>query len=165
MKLKFIAAGIMAAASFNASAAIYDLGILDPTGSDTLSGFTTKFAINSQINDSWTFQLLAPSSTSFGALQTFSVANGAIKDFAANLVGYGDLTKSTSNGIQNLSWTGQLAAGTYTVQVTGLTLVKNIQYVGTVSTLPVPEPETYGMLLGGLALVGAVARRRAKTAA
>ncbi|MNN69241.1 PEP-CTERM motif protein [compost metagenome] len=108
--------------------------------------------------------MLAPSSTSFGALQTFSVANGAIKDFAATLVGYGDLTKSTASGIQNLSWAGQLAAGTYTVQVTGLTLVKNVQYVGTVSALPVPEPETYGMLLGGLALVGAVARRRAKKA-
>ena len=29
---------------------------------------------------------------------------------------------------------------------------------------PVPEPETYGMLLAGLALVGAVARRRKQTA-
>ncbi|MBV6320058.1 PEP-CTERM sorting domain-containing protein [Duganella sp. HSC-15S17] len=28
----------------------------------------------------------------------------------------------------------------------------------------VPEPETYGMLLAGLALVGAIARRRARTA-
>jgi hypothetical protein len=25
---------------------------------------------------------------------------------------------------------------------------------------PVPEPETYAMLLGGLALIGAIARRR-----
>jgi len=30
---------------------------------------------------------------------------------------------------------------------------------------PVPEPETYGMLLGGLALMGAVARRKMKKAA
>jgi hypothetical protein len=28
------------------------------------------------------------------------------------------------------------------------------------STAPVPEPETYAMMLGGLALLGVVARRR-----
>ncbi|MEG1055150.1 MAG: hypothetical protein RSF79_24290, partial [Janthinobacterium sp.] len=86
MKLKFIAAGILAAASFSASAATYDLGILDPTGSDTLSAITTKFAANSAVDDFWTFKLVTPSSTSFGALQTFSVVEGAIKDFSATLL-------------------------------------------------------------------------------
>lgn len=35
------------------------------------------------------------------------------------------------------------------------------QYVFAVSTLPVPEPESYAMLLAGLGIIGAVARRRA----
>ena len=165
MKLKFIAAGIMAAASFSASAATYDLGILDPTGSDTLSAITTKFAANSVVDDFWTFKLITPSSASFGALQTFSVVEGAIKDFSATLLGYGNLTNTSSAGIQSLSWDGQLAAGSYTVHVTGLTGLKNAAYLGSVSALPVPEPETYGMLLGGLALVGFAARRRAQKAA
>jgi hypothetical protein len=30
------------------------------------------------------------------------------------------------------------------------------------ATLPVPEPETYGMMLVGLGLIGLVARRRNK---
>ncbi|KAB8057002.1 MULTISPECIES: FxDxF family PEP-CTERM protein [Janthinobacterium] len=162
MKLKFIAAGILAAASFSASAATYDLGILDPSGSDTLSAITTKFTAGALVDDFWTFKLVTPSSTSFGALQTFSVVEGAIQDFSATLLGYGSLTNSTAAGVQSLSWTGPLAAGEYTVHVTGLTGLAKAQYLGSVSALPVPEPETYGMLLGGLALVGFAARRARK---
>lgn len=164
MKLKFIAAGILAAASFSASAATYNLGILDPSGFDTRASITTNFAANSVVDDLWTFKLLTPSSTSFGALQTFSVAEGMISNFAATLVGYGDLTLTSAAGIQSLSWAGSLAAGNYEVRVSGLSGLQNGQYVGTVSALPVPEPETYGMLLGGLALVGFAARRRARKA-
>lgn len=36
-------------------------------------------------------------------------------------------------------------------------------YSGTITVTPVPEPETYGMLLVGLGLMGAVVRRRNKS--
>lgn len=56
-----------------------------------------------------------------------------------------------------------LAAGNYTLQ---FNLVGGGRYTGsyTISaiTTPVPEPETYGMMLVGLALMGTIAFRRQK---
>jgi hypothetical protein len=63
-------------------------------------------------------------------------------------------------------WTvtsSNLAAGDYYLQVRG-TLVSSTSgaFGGAVMLAPVPEPETYGMLLAGLGLVGFMARRRRK---
>ena len=58
---------------------------------------------------------------------------------------------------------GPLAAGNYFLLVSGTVLSKAAgSYTGstTLAVSPVPEPATYGMLLGGLGLVGAVAARR-----
>ena len=54
-----------------------------------------------------------------------------------------------------------LGSGNYYLQVTGQVLGKNSSYASEMTLAPVPEPETYAMLLGGLGLIGAVARRRA----
>jgi hypothetical protein len=167
MKLKFIVAGAMlAAASFSASATAYDLGTLDPSGFDSWTQGSGKLAANTSFDDTWTFTLLAPSTTSFAALQTFAVTSGEIKNFSAVLTGVGAFNAPTAgDGSQTLSWKGSLGIGTYSVHVTGLTGDSKASYSATVSALPVPEPETYGMMLGGLALVGVVARRKAKKAA
>lgn len=56
-----------------------------------------------------------------------------------------------------------LAAGTYTLQfnfIGGSTF--NGQYSISSITTPVPEPETYGMMFMGLALMGTIAFRRQK---
>ena len=54
-----------------------------------------------------------------------------------------------------------LVAGNYYLQVNG-TLVSDAgaSFGGAVMMAPVPEPETYGMMLGGLGLLGFLARRR-----
>jgi hypothetical protein len=164
MKLKsVVATAVLAAASFSASATAYDLGILDPNGFDTLYSSSIKLGANAAINDTWSFTLLAPSSASFLASQTFAVAEGAITDFTAvlNNTSFG---LTTGAGSQTLSWNGPLTAGTYSVSITGTTGLAGARYGASVSAIPapVPEPETYAMMLGGLALLGAVARRKAK---
>jgi hypothetical protein len=52
-----------------------------------------------------------------------------------------------------------LLAGTLTLTVMG-SAGNNASYAGTLNVSPVPEPEMYGMMLGGLAILGAMARRR-----
>ncbi|WP_317201175.1 FxDxF family PEP-CTERM protein [Janthinobacterium sp.] len=63
--------------------------------------------------------------------------------------------------------TKHLAAGSYFFQVSGNVVAAtggSFGANGHIMALPVPEPETYGMLLGGLALIGFVARRRKSAA-
>jgi hypothetical protein len=166
MKLKsVVATAVLAAASFSASAVTYDLGTLNPAGFDTQFGTSVKYGANTAINDTWTFKLLEGSSTSFAALQTFATTAGQIKDFSAVLNGVDFGAPLAGAHSQTLSWAGDLIAGTYSVSITGMTGLAGAQYGATVSALPiaaVPEPESYAMMLGGLALLGAIARRKAK---
>ncbi|MBC7858568.1 MAG: PEP-CTERM sorting domain-containing protein [Burkholderiaceae bacterium] len=80
-----------------------------------------------------------------------------------------DFTSATLNGTpMSLQPTGIFEAGflTPTFMSGPLTLTvignagDNASYAGTLNVTPVPEPEMYGMMLGGLALLGAMARRR-----
>jgi hypothetical protein len=54
-----------------------------------------------------------------------------------------------------------LAAGDYYVLVSGnLVSDTSASFGGAVMLAPVPEPETYGMMLAGLGVLGFLARRR-----
>jgi len=75
-----------------------------------------------------------------------------------------DGSQVANDGIQQwtLTTTG-LAAASYYVQVSGNVLSQPGIYSGSLATVSaVPEPATYGMMLGGLVLVGAIAARRRK---
>lgn len=161
MKLKIItAAAVLAMSSLAATAATIDLGTLDGSSPDSSSGVSSKFALNAAIADTWTFTLETASLVSFGAQQSFSTQSSAIHQFSGLLVGYGPLTLVASPTQANLSWSGTLAAGSYAVNISGLSAAKNTQYTTTLAAAPVPEPETYALLLAGLGVVGFVASRR-----
>jgi hypothetical protein len=65
------------------------------------------------------------------------------------------------NGVFDFAFTPQQLSlqGALVLSVNGLT-GGNASYAGTINVLPVPEPEAYALMLGGLGLVGAMARRR-----
>jgi hypothetical protein len=89
-----------------------------------------------------------------------------ISRFELVLAGGGLVASGTgASGSWNIAST-LLAPGSYILEVAGkVTGSISGNYNGTLNVSPVPEPETYGMMLAGLALVGVVARRKAKKAA
>jgi len=75
-----------------------------------------------------------------------SIADGAVDEFSLS--------------------TGLLAAGNYYLQVEGSVIGKaGGKYSGDIAVSPVPEPETYAMMLAGLGLLGFSARRRKQKSA
>jgi len=89
-----------------------------------------------------------------------------ITKFDLVLSGGGLVASSTGGGGSFNIASTLLAPGSYVLEIAGkVTGTTSGNYNGTLNVSPVPEPETYGMLLGGLALVGVVARRKAKKAA
>ncbi|MEB0137132.1 FxDxF family PEP-CTERM protein [Actimicrobium sp. CCC2.4] len=55
-----------------------------------------------------------------------------------------------------------LLPGNYTLEVTGKVLGDGGSYGGNVNVSAVPEPETWGMMIGGLGLIGMAIGRRTK---
>jgi hypothetical protein len=84
---------------------------------------------------------------------TFTSAGGAISQQSVavnNFVGLETLVLDKS-GLQSVSWTGARGdGGAWTTQFDNVTW----------SVTAVPEPETYALMLAGLARIGVVARRR-----
>jgi len=63
-------------------------------------------------------------------------------------------------GFAHSSFSGTLTQGVYTVVATGNAVRDASLDISLSFISPAPEPATYGMLLGGLGVLGALARRR-----
>ncbi|MET0321826.1 MAG: FxDxF family PEP-CTERM protein [Duganella sp.] len=82
---------------------------------------------------------------------------GEIAGFSASL--NGNFFTSSGNGFYTLDPV-LLGPGQLVLTITGEVTGAGGSYGGNLNVLTVPEPETYGMMLGGLGLLGYMARRR-----
>ena len=100
------------------------------------------------------------SSISRTAVVGLDITGFALYNSSNTLVSNGTMLGAGSIDLWSLS-ANNLAQGSYYVKVSG-TLVSNTSgsFGANINVTPVPEPESYGMMLAGLGVLGLLARRR-----
>ncbi|MDP2031740.1 MAG: FxDxF family PEP-CTERM protein [Thiobacillus sp.] len=168
-----LATGLMMAGGANASVslALTDTDYLGAFGAPTTWGETFSVTSTGTINHSLTFDITTPLYAGSGVsdipLSFFSI------DFT-NITGLSAAIYDSSNAlyttfVQNgdpdhliLPDSSFFAIGNYTLKVGGNSVGTNGAFYSVAAvTVPVPEPETWAMLLAGLGLVGLRLRQKA----
>ena len=176
MKKSLIAAMVLASASFGSSAVMaqevvgnspQELELIDNT-----AFFGDTFAADNEGNtfaDEFTFTVDGDvgmnlnaiiSSISGNADEGLDITGLALYGEDDTLITNGSMLESGEMDVWSIS-SDNLMAGNYYLQVSGnLVSDTGASFGGAVMLAPVPEPETYGMMLGGLGVLGFLARRR-----
>ncbi|HWJ95840.1 MAG TPA: FxDxF family PEP-CTERM protein [Telluria sp.] len=175
MKKTLIAALVFATASFGSSAVMAETIGNSPqtlTLTDGAGFFGDVFGANNKgdtFADRFTFSVSGTTGMNLDAIVS-SISRSA--DVGLDITGlalYGADNTLITNGMSVHTgsmdvWTiktDNLMAGNYYLQVSGNMVGDTAgSFGGAVMLAPVPEPETYGMMLGGLGVLGFLARRR-----
>ena len=163
MKLKAMSIACSLLLGSGAAVAMdYSLGTLTP-GSHLVG--TGVIDTQSSFEDNWRFSIGTTTSDFLGAIFN-AAANGSIGSFSATLSGPNgfsttwDIDPYPQYGGQGGSFESfGLVAGDYVLHVSGITTAAS-SYNVAFAAAPVPEPESYAMILAGLGLIGFMARRR-----
>lgn len=162
MKLtSLLAAGLLAAATGSACANDYTAATMAMVGGPTnwTISFGTSHNDGLAFTDTYTFTYSGLPGTVTGYFLNVANAGGDLDFSSAKLNGaeLGPLNAGPMSGLVTFSHS---VSGVITLVIKGTDLGTG-SYAGTLDiSAPVPEPATYGMMLGGLALLGVVARRR-----
>ena len=154
MKLKQVTLGVALALSGLAANAV-DLNL----GVDPSTYVPVTVAAGSNFFDTFSFSLSGTSLVDATAFSFFGIRGGSawsILDASDNPVSgtYSLTAMQPANAVLTL------AAGNYAFAVTGQAQAAGGKYGVSINVSPVPEPETYAMMLAGLAALGFLARRR-----
>lgn len=153
---KMLVGAALVGASFGAQATVYDLGTLN-------AGYTDfEYGVSSgSFSDKISFLLSGQSDTEYGAgplnyvVGTKTYKN--ISSLAMSLFDDGDHLIGTGLSFSMLG----LNPGGYYLTVSGIANgINGGKYGGSINVSPVPEAETYSMMLVGLGLIGFIAMRR-----
>ncbi|MBA3697006.1 MAG: PEP-CTERM sorting domain-containing protein [Methylotenera sp.] len=165
LKLKsWVMALGFALASVSAQAAVTKTADLDPAAGSELYQFDSVGAVASSFSDylSLSFEGTRDLVAGINATSTKNISFSAFDLVASDMTTvlatgtFGNFgPRLALGGLTSLN-----GAGEYFIHIAGIASGAGT-YNGTVSMVsPVPEPETYGMLLAGLGMIGFVARRR-----
>ncbi|PXW87823.1 putative secreted protein with PEP-CTERM sorting signal [Nitrosomonas sp. Nm84] len=182
LKLKLVAAAVLMAsgvahagfANVSGDGSVgnaYDMGVIG--ASPSVLAATLTGSPNSFFEEYANFTIPTLSSTSGSAHSAVlniwginvSEITGLIVEVWSDVHPSGSTLYATFAGNNATNLIGNLAAGQYHLDISGnLGSSAHVgQYQVALQALPVPEPETYAMLLAGLGLIGFSVRRR-KTA-
>jgi hypothetical protein len=168
---KAIALAVLAAATLGANAAVSTT----TTNLGTVSvGSPLSFSVGTRtgkFEDFFTFLLPATASSFYSAIK-FAASNNVL--YSVSLFSNPDAvlfttddtklqsvsSESNSGSDQLALLSGPRAAGPYYLQIAGNTEGNTGGSTGSIFITAVPEPETSALLLAGLGLLGALARRR-----
>ncbi len=171
MKLKsLIAATLLSVASIGvAQATAYNINLTNTTGNLWTGGFNATPSPLGAFTDTFTF---TPDAT-FGSTAQAFLANLSVTGSDASsinfssadlngiaLTGFGGPTVFGYAQGEVLAQTSLLFNGPLVLTVMGSTNGGSYAGAFNLNLAPVPEPETYGMLLAGLGILGFLARRR-----
>lgn len=157
MKLRHITAAavvLISGSAFATPLAPTNLGALDNTFASVFGQTSSTEAV--LLQDFYMFTLANPGTVSG------SIFSSGYAITAVTLINSASVTIASDTTPNNFSF-GGLTAGSYKLSFLGMTSTPQTSFyggsVGAV-TAPVPEPETYALMLAGLGVVGFMASRR-----